>query len=153
MWDSLSGTQEQRTQLHFFDDGSFTFRKMPFEDACLVEKKNGEAEKAWAHFYSAELRFNGYRGIGADMVTLSFNRDFILDPFNSVKEVTTPSDGGKPKKDPLSIRAWTSKIAESQRYKVVSKPGNTLLVNRISMFLGIALILELLIIGAIKVWG
>lgn len=141
-----STANEQRTQLMVFDDGSFKFRKKPFKDSCLVEEKNNEVEKAWAHFYGAELRFDGYKNMKADMVTLSFNRDFILDPFNKVRVATTPNQG-KPRKDDTDIKKWTSKIAEAQRYKVMSKPGNMLLVNRITLFLGSALILELIIMG------
>lgn len=141
-------TKEQRTQLMFFDDGSFKFRKMPFEDSCLVEKKNNEVEKAWAHFYGAELRFDGFKNMRADMVTLSFNRDFILDPFNKVKVATTPN-GGKPGKGDDDIKKWTGAIAEGQRYKVMSKAGNMLLVNKITLFLGSALILEVIMMGLI----
>lgn len=149
----LSGTShEQKTQLYFFDDGSFKFRKMTFEDACLVEKKNGEVDRGWAHFYGAELRFDGYKNIKADMITLSFNRDFILDPFNKVKEATNP-EGGKPKKGDADIKRWTGAIAEAQRHKVMNKPSNMLLINKITIFLGSALILELLVMGASKAWG
>lgn len=149
-WDSINifkGTiTEYKTQLMIFDDSSFEFRKMPMEDTCMVEKKNGEIDRAWAHFYSSEFNFDGYKGIHADSVTLGFNRDFILDPFDRVKEATTPS-GGKPKKDESAIKNWTKEIAEGQRYKVMNKPGNMLLVNKITIFLGVGMIINLIIMG------
>jgi hypothetical protein len=141
-------SKEQRTQLFFFDDGSFKFRKLPFEDACLVEKKNETVVKAWAHFYDAEIPFNGYGSMRADAVTLGFNRDFILDPFNKVPLAENGTDRkGKPKANESSIRSWTAQVAESERYKVMNHPGSTLLINKITMWLGIGLIIELLLFG------
>lgn len=150
--DIFSGGKEKRTQLYFRDDGSFEFRKLEFEDTCLVEKKDNEVIKAWKHFFGPELIFNGYKNIHADMVTLCFDRDFILDPFDAVPVVDNPQ-AGKPARNEHGIRSWTAQVAEAQRYKVVNKPGSSLLVDKISMFLGIALIIMLLILGMSKAWG
>lgn len=147
IFNGIIGTeQEQRTQLYFHDDGSFQFRKLPFEDACLVQKKDNVVVKAWRHFYSSEIPFEGYKGIHADMVTLSFGRDFILDPFNKVPETKTPN-GGKPKKTESEIKNWTAEVAESQRYKVMNKPGTMQIWDKVALFLGSGLIIELLILG------
>lgn len=139
---------ERRTALHWFDDGSFKLEKREFEDACLVEKKDKEVIRAWKHFYTAEIPFDGYKGMTADMVTMTFNRDFILDIFNKVP-VSANASAGKPKaNDEKSIREWTSQVAESERYKVMNKKGSMLLIEKITMWLGIALILELLLLFA-----
>jgi hypothetical protein len=143
----LGAPQEQKTQFYIRDDSSCMIRKLPFEDSCLVEKKDGKIDKAWKHFYASEFQFKGYRDIKGDMVTLAFGRDFILDPFNRVPE-TANSTGGKPKRNDKDIREWTSEVAESQRYKVMNKPGNTLLIEKITMWLGIGLIILLLLFGA-----
>lgn len=152
-WTGLTSKKEERTQLHFLDDGSFEFRKLPFQDACLIEKKDDKIDRAWKHFYASELRFDGYgKKFPADMVILGFNRDFILDPFNKIPVHENPA-GGKPKKIEADIRSWTAQVAESQRYKVMNKPGNMLLMDKITLFLGLALILEIFIIGISMAWG
>jgi hypothetical protein len=122
---------------------------MIFADSCLVQKKNDSVEKAWKHFFGTEKKFPGYNKIHADMVTLGYDRDFILDPFNQIKETSSPN-GGKPVKTEAGIRVWTSQVAESQRYKVMNKPGSNMVVNKVTMWLGIALVLELLVWGIMK---
>ncbi len=145
-WDSWFGApKEKRTQLYFRDDGSFIFRKLPFEDSCLVEKSNGVVIKAWKHFYCAQVPFNGYKKIQADMVTPGFDRDFILDPFSKIPVMD--NTGGKPKRSEDSIKKWTSQVAESQRYKVMNNPGKMLLLDKITTYLGISLLILLLILG------
>lgn len=152
-WDSWFGTvKENRTQLYFPDYGGFKFRRLPLEDSCLVEKdKNKQVTKAWPHFYSAQIPFGGHKNIHAGMVTLSFDRDFILDPFNVIPITTNSS--GKPEKSDVSIKKWTAQIAESQRYKVMSQPGNMMLIEKITLWLGVALILLILIFGIQQVSG
>lgn len=148
---SLSGEhKEQKTQLHFYDDHSFEFRKRPVEDSCLVEKQDNNIVKAWKHFYGTEMRFDGYGKLKPDGVTLSFDRDFIFDPFNKVPDITKIR-GGKPLSNEGSIKAYCSSIAEGQRYKVMNKPGNMLLINKITLFLGAALVMEILLWGAMFV--
>jgi hypothetical protein len=146
----FKSTVEKRTQCYFHDDGTFEFRKLPFEDSCMVEKAEGIIKKAWKHTYSGETRFDGFKSIHADMVTLGFGRDIFLDPFNKIKVSGSPN-GGKPNTDELSIRSWTSQVAETQRYKVMNHPGSMLLVEKITMFLGCGFILELIIFGITKI--
>lgn len=134
---------DERTQLHFNSDGSFEFRKRPLEDSCVVEKDEGKILKAWPHFYSAEYQFDGNGKIPADMVTLSFERDMILDPFGKIP--VSDSVSGKPKQsDEPTVKKWLSQLAESQRYKVMNKPGSMLLINKITLFLGAGFILMVL---------
>lgn len=145
--DSLNGltgsVNEQKTQLFFYDDTSFKFIKRQTEDSCLVEKKDNEVVKAWAHFFNTEKIFDGFKNIHADSVVLGFNRDFVLDPFNQVPEADKPGSG-KPKK--TDIKKWTAEIAEGQRYKIMNKGGGMLLVNKITIFLGVCNILMVLAI-------
>ena len=151
-FDKWFGTvKENRTQLYFPDYGGFQFRKLALEDSCLVEKKNGEIAKAWKHFYSSQIPFNGYKNIHADMVTLSFDRDFILDLFNMIPIIDNSS--GKPKKSEADIKKWTAQVAESQRYKVMNHPGGMMLLDKITMWLGVGLILLILIFGIRQAWG
>jgi len=154
--DKLSGlfgtVKENRTQLYFPDYGGFKFRRLLLQDSCLVEKNNnGDIIKAWKHFYSSQIPFNGYKRIHADMVTLSFDRDFILDPFDTIPVMTSPS--GKPDKSEAGIKRWTAQVAESQRYKIMSRPSGMLQIDKIIMWLGIGLVLLIIIFGISKAWG
>jgi len=151
-FDSWFGTvKENRTQLYFPDYGGFQFRKLPLEDSCLVEKQKGVVIKAWKHFYSSQIVFNGYKKIHADMVTMGFDRDFILDPFNKIPVMGNTS--GKPGKTEVEIKKWTSQIAEGKRYQVMSNPSGMMLIEKITMWLGIGLVLLILIFGIRQVWG
>jgi len=75
------------------------------------------------------------------MVTIAFDRDIILDPYDQL----SPTE--KPEKGPQLIKNWISRIGEGQRYKVQNKPGSMLMLDKITMFLGTALVLEWVIIG------
>jgi hypothetical protein len=143
--------KERRTQLHFFDDGSFKFRVLPLKDSCIAQETDGKVLKAWPHFYAGEIQFDGHKGIQGDMVTLSFDRDMILDPFERVP--ISESTSGKPRKDDVSVKKWLAQIAESQRYKVMSKPSSMMLIDKITLFLGSGFILMVLGFVISKVSG
>jgi len=110
----FTNKEEKRTQLYFRDDRKFTFRKMPLEHSCIVEKEDGKYIHAFKHFYNAEIPFAGYKNASGDSVTLGFSRDIILDPFNKIK--VGPSTGEKPGTDETSLKKWIAKIAENMRH-------------------------------------
>jgi hypothetical protein len=139
---SLGAGKEKGDQLHFYADGSFEFRKKPLEDGCIVERVEDQVLKAWPYFYSAQMQFDGYKSIPASMPILSFDRDMILDPFNKIPQSETVN--GKPDKNDVNVKKWLSQLAESMRYKVMSKPGSMLLVDKITVFLGVALLMEII---------
>lgn len=156
MFENIFGKlKEKRTQLHFRDDGTFEFRRLEIEDTFLVEKKNDEIIKGWKHFYRNQFPFAGYKGIRSDQVTLSYDRDIILDPYNLVGEdkdnpemrikvVLDAVDGDKELK---GTRAWLSDIGEARRLKMLANRAKSSSYNKVIMFLGVALLVELLIIG------
>jgi len=153
-FDFMGSSKESKTQLMFYDDGSFEFKRRLFQDTCLIEKKDETIVKAWKHFYGTDLRFDGYRGcFKADMVALGFDRDFILDPFDRVPVSITPNAGKPDNRDEAKIKAWTAQVAEAQRYKVMNKPTTLLLWDKITMWWGIGLVLELIALGISKATG
>jgi hypothetical protein len=143
----MGTSKERKTQLMFYDDGSFEFKSRLFQDSCLIEKKDENVVKAWKHFYGTDMRFDGYRAIRADMVSIGFDRDFILDPFDKVPISATPNAGKPGKSSDAQIKAWTAQVAEAQRYKVMNKPTTLLLWDKITMWLGIGFVLELVAFG------
>jgi len=140
---NLFGTQkEQRTQLYFRDDGRFIFRKLDIENTFLVEKtKTGEASKAWMLRYKLLKRFDGFKGIGADMVTVSYARDIVFDPFSQLKV------NEKPEKGKGLIKEFIKKIATSICYQHERTAKGTTFVETITLFLGVTMVLLALAIG------
>jgi len=134
--------KEKRTQLYFRDDGNFIFRKLDIEDGFLVEKnKQGEVIKAWMMRYKLLKRFDGYGSIGADMVTVSFARDIVFDPFDQLK------DSEKPDKGANLIKDFVRKIAEAKCYRHEMTAKGSLLAEKIVVFMGATMVLLALGIG------
>jgi len=156
MFENILGTpKERRTQLHFRDDGTFEFRRLEIEDTFLIERKGDEIIRGWKHLYRNQFPFAGYKSIKADQVTLSFDRDIILDPYNLVEgDEDNPAESAKMvldavegEKEIKGTRAWLSDIGEARRLKLLANRAKKSNYNRIIMFLGVALMIELLIIG------
>ena len=133
--------RERRTQLFFRDDGKFTFRKLPIQDTVLEEKINGEIKNCWKHFFQLQFPFGGYKGIGADMVTLGYARDIILDPYSIVPAQDKPVAGRRLDKD------WITEVAETQRYKAQNRPHKTLLMDSLTIVLMVVVVILALCIG------
>lgn len=148
MFNILGPPKEKRTQLHFRDDGKFTFRKLLIMDTFLVEKYKDDIIKGWKHFYKLQFPFAGLKGISADMVTLGFDRDIILDPYGIVDEKEKPNKNRK-----INDNPWITEVADGQRYKAQNNPGNMLMLDKITVFLGVATLLIVLAIAARAVWG
>lgn len=140
--------KERRTQLFFRDDGKFIFRKLFIEDTFLVEKKDKEIIKGWKHFYKLQFPFPGYKGIPADMVSLGYDRDIVLDPYNIVDQKEKPD-----KLKRINANSWITDVAEGQRYKHQIKPGSMLLLDKITVFIGVATLIIVLAIAARATWG
>ena len=134
--------KEKRTQLYFRDDGGFHFRKLDVEDTFLVEKdQNKEAIKAWMLRYKLLKRFNGYKNIGADMVTISYARDIVFDPFNQLNASEQPERGKQ------LIKDFIKKIAEAKCYYHERTAKGSTLVDKMTLSLGITMVLLALAIG------
>ncbi len=148
MFDSILGTpKEKRTQLFFRDDGKATFRKLFVEETSLVEKdKSGEIIKGWKHFFKLQFPFSGYKNIPGDQVTLSFDRHYVLDYCGMLDK------NEKPPMDARLDSPYVSQIASGRCYKIDSQQKGTVWADKMIWFLGSGIILELLIIGAIKLW-
>jgi hypothetical protein len=129
----------KRTQLHFRDDGQFQFRKLDILDGFLVEKEQELVVKAWLLFYKLQKRFKGYKKIGSDMVTVSYDRDIVLDTFGQLKDAEKPEKGANLKKD------FVSKIATAKCYKHEHGGKKKTLMDKMVMFFGIAMVGEIVI--------
>lgn len=134
--------KERRIQLYFRDDGGFQFRKLDVEDTFLVEKNRaGEATKAWMLRYKLLKRFDGFKNIGADMVTISYARDIVFDPFKQLNE------SEKPEKGKELVKEFIQKIATAKCYQHERTAKGSTFTDRITLFLGITMVLLALAIG------
>ena len=115
--------KERKTQLFFRDDNKFQFVKRSLMYSCLVEKSKGVLVRAWKHFFGNQFYFPGYKNMSADTVTLGFNRDIILDPFNKVP--TGAEVSKKPDVKGDGLIKWIAKIAENQRHIYRTERKNT----------------------------
>jgi len=139
----LGAPKEKRTQLYFRDDGGFIFRKLDVEDTFLVEKNQAkEAIKAWMLRYKLLRRFDGYKNIGADMVTISYARDIVFDPFGQL------NFSEKPEKGKALIKDFIKKIAEAKCYQHERTAKGSSFSDKITIFLGITMVLLALAMGA-----
>lgn len=147
---SFGVPKEKRTQLFFRGDGRFEFRRMELEDAILVEKnKEGEVTSGWPHFYQAQYPFPGYKNIPADMVTLSHARDIILDPHKLVPINELPDikpDEKRKSGNNDNMKTWLANIGKASRLKIMAKRSKTKATDKIIVFLGTALMLQIVIL-------
>lgn len=118
----------RRTTLHFHDDESFEFKKLPIKDTFFILKEGEKVIKAWCHFFKTQFQFNGYRGISGDQVTITYDRDIFYDPYDILSPAEKPlkqsafagAKGEKPYNvfnQPYIARIATSKIYEAQKQK------------------------------------
>ena len=140
---NLFGTPKERgTQLYFRDDGGFLFRKLDIVDGFVVDRnKSGEAVKAWMMKYKLLKRFDGYKGVGADMVTISYARDIVYDPFGQLK------DREKPDKGDSLIKDFICKISTAICYKHERTAKGSVFAEKIVLFMGATMVLLALGIG------
>jgi hypothetical protein len=164
---SFGPTKESRTQLLFRDEGSFEFRRLEIEDTFLVEKKDGKKDsdivRGWKHFYENQFPFPGYGRIPADMVTLGFNRDIILDPYGIVKREELPPEEKQTGEGDALVLAWPQgnghkgrlfnkgqpwlvEVGHARRLKILAKRGRASIYDKIVYFIGATLLLEIVII-------
>lgn len=141
----LGPPEEKRTQLYFRDDGGFLFRKLLVEDTFLVEKTNAqETNKAWMMRYKLLKRFDGFKNIGADMVTISYARDIVFDPFRQLNQ------SEKLEKGKQLVKGFVKKIAEAKCYQHERSAKGSLFAEKIMLYLGICIVV-LALAFAIKV--
>lgn len=142
-WDNWFGVpKEKRTQLYFRDDGGFQFRPLDIENTFLVERGKGkEVNKAWMLRYKLLKRFNGFKNISADMVTVSYARDIVFDPFRQL------NDSEKPEKGKALIKDFIKKIAEAICYQHERTAKGSTFTDKITLYLGITMVLLALGIG------
>ena len=141
MFEGLRKIVQKRTQLHFRDDGMFEFRKLEIEDGFLAEKQQQMVTAAWLMIYKLQKRFRGYGKIGSDMVTISFDRDIVLDPFDQLSDAEKPEKGNDLKKK------FVKNIATAKCYRHEHGKKPKTLMDKLVMYMGTAIVLEVLIIG------
>ena len=145
-------TKEKAGQLYFRDDHKFTFRFLELEDTIMVERnKDKTVKNGWKHFYSLEFPCAGYKGVAQPgSYTLSYGRDVIFDLYGILPDADKPDKGLPPAKGLQrvdNIIKWLVNIGNVQRMKIIAKRSKNQVYERITLFLGIGLMLQFLIIA------
>lgn len=132
----LGVPRERGCQLYFRDDGPFHFRMLDIDDASLVAKtQSGEASMAWQLHYKLLKQFVGFKKIAANMVTISFGRDIVLDIFSQLK------DHEKPEKGEKRVKTFVTRIAEAKCYQHEKSQQGLLFMDKMTIFLGLTMVL------------
>ncbi len=132
---------EYGTQLLLRDDRTFIFRKLKIAESSLVDYVHEKPVIAWPMLYKLMKRFEGYARIGAGMVTICYNRDIILDPLHQMPEKTKPVKGSSLQKD------FIRKLAEAKCYQHEYSARPTFILDKMTVFIGITMILLALALG------
>lgn len=121
----------------FRDDLTVIFRKLPIKHTALQEIKNDTVIRGWKHFYKTQYPFNGYKGLPSGMVTLSFERDIVLDPHEILDENDLP-----PKHiTPDDMTAFKD-IAWSRANELSNQRKDVAYFDKLTIALGIFLFME-----------
>ena len=83
-------------QALFKDNRHVKFRLLPLRHTCLCEmtSDNKKALNCWKDYFNNRYVFNGYKSIQAGKVTLSFQRDILLNLNNIIPAEKLPKEGG-----------------------------------------------------------
>ncbi len=128
----------KRLQLIFYNDNSFQFRELPIVDASLIIRKGKDIMLGWPSFNKLLKEFPGLGNIKKTKLLLSCENDIVWDEFNQLE------DAEKPEKDKGLINKWVQKRAETVRYRHQAKPGKETTMDRVVLFLGVALMVQVL---------
>lgn len=93
---SNSEAQVKGLQVLFKDNRHVKFRLLPLRHTCLCEmtSDNQKAVNCWKDYFNNRYVFNGYKKLTAGKVTLSFQRDIILNSNNIIPAKKLPEEGG-----------------------------------------------------------
>jgi len=131
-------TTNTRAILMFYNDNTFEILNLPVKDASLVVKSGVEIVKAWPILNKLTMSFSGLGSIKKQRVLVACENDIIFDPFDRLAAEEKPEKGSG------LVKTWIQKKAETVRYRHQAKPKVGTLVNRVVMFLGISLTVEVL---------
>ena len=137
-------SQVKGGQFLFKDNRHVKFRLLPLRHTCLCEMTNDnkKAINCWKDYFNNRYVFNGYKNIQAGKVTLSFQRDILLNLNNIIPVEKLPKEGGD--------LTQHSDIAISRMREVKVQKDNTS-TDKISNALIVSFIIFTLILAVIFV--
>jgi len=133
---------DSRKVILFHSDDSFETLNLPVHDGSIVIKKNDTIVKGWPIINKLMLKVKkdtlGYKK--SERIMVINDSDIIEDLFNVLK----PDE--KPQAGPGLVKEYVKNKGEAVLYRHQAKPKSTTILNRIVMFLGIALVIFCFII-------
>jgi len=127
---------DKRKVIKFYNDDSFEVMDLPTHDGSVVKKKDGNIVEGWPMINKLQIPFDG-SNLGfkkKERIMIISETDIIEDPFN----ILPP--GEKPEEGPGLIKDYVQQKANSVLYRHQSNPKSETTINRVVLFLGIAII-------------
>lgn len=142
-----------RTQFLIRDDGKCEFIRREVEDRFFVERDvKEEVSRGWLHSYTNQYNFDGYGKIRPDMVTIGYERNYLLDIYGVVPVIEksnfkTEDKAAKHNQKPADARdPWLVGVGNNSRLKIEQNRGKGTNYDKIVMYLGFFLLSEVLVI-------
>lgn len=138
----LGNTPARRMQLFNHDNGDLEFIRRPIVGQSATElDETSDPKRSWVDYYQTLYPFDGYKGVPADAIQLAYSRHFHLEIHDILDENLRPPAGDK------MDSPFLSSIAESRAVEVAKNTKPKTIYEKMTMLLGAALLIELLIWG------
>ena len=139
----LFGTKQvERMQFFHHDNGDIEFIKRKVVGESATEFDNtGEPKNSWWDPYATLYPFDGYKGIPAGAIQMAYGRHFHLEIHDILSDEQRPPDG-----DAMN-NPWITSIAEARCVEITRSAKPRTIYEKLTLILGSALIIELLIWG------
>jgi len=132
----------KRTQLFHYDNGDREFIKRDIVGESATQfDHTGEPVGSWWDPYATLYPFDGYKGIPAGAVQMAYGRHFHLEMHDILSDEQRPPD------ENAMDTPWITAIAEARCVEITKAAKPRTIYEKLTLILGLALILEVLIWG------
>jgi len=133
---------DKRMQLFHHDNGDLEFikRKIIGESASEIDN-TGAVKNSWWDPYATLYPFDGYKNTPADAIQMAYGRHFHLEIHNILPDEQRP-----PNSDAMN-HPWITGIAEARAVEITKAARPKTIYEKLTLILGVALIIELLVWG------
>lgn len=132
----------RRMQLYHHDNGDLEFIRRDIVGISATEFDETKTPKrSWIDYYKCLYPFDGYKNIPADVIQLAYSRHFHLEIHDIL------SDDERPPDDDAMDTPFISGIAEARCIELSKAAKPRSIYEKMTVILGIALVLEVLLWG------
>ena len=129
-------------QFYHYDNGDIEFIKRHIIGESATELDDTKIPgRSWIDYYQTLYPFDGYRGIPADSIQLAYSRHFHLEIHDILQEQDRPPEG-----DAMNS-PFIAAIAEARAIEITKAKKTKTIYENMTVLLGVALMIEMLIWG------